>query len=770
MKERNGKSIRWLFVVAAVCLVFGATACGKDNPPPKAEVTVSLPSTLTLTEGESQQLTPEISGTTETPVWASDKTEIAVVVDGLVTAVSAGQAYVTVSVGDKSAACKVIVTPAPEPDVVYTIRLDKQTESIATGDAKRLTATVTADGITIDTMVVWSSDNEAVATVDNEGLVTAAGEGEATITAAAFGQTAVCTVTVAQVVYAVGLNTAALTLDVKDSRPLTATVTADGKEIEATVVWTSDDESVATVDDNGLITAVAEGETTITAAAFGQTATCTVTTRDVVTLALDATALSFRTVDKQVEIAAIVTVNGEEKNDAAVEFVSSADTVVSVTPQSESATQAVVKSLASGTAVITASYRGQEAECAVTVEDTSTYTRIYTAADFLGINDNLAGKYLLMNDIDMGGIRFGGGTNKMGVFTGVLDGNGFTVSDFGVAFAYQNGMFTGLTGATVRNIGFDFDFSPDGLTGLFGQDLKSCTIENARFDVRIPGYNSVVSDNCGILGVMINNGVQIRNCIVNVESVTGTGADSISSDPKLSVIANHTQWSGADSGVENCIVIGQMSNIATLVGGGTTQIKLNNNVHYSTAEGLTKSDFAAWDNAIWTIPDSGLPQLTVLAELTLNAVAIELNDTETFTLTAVPADDVIWKSSDLAVATVENGVVTPVGPGTVTISAERGRWTAKCTVNVVWPVEISLNKTAIGFKKAGEQEKLIAIATSGTEIVNVPVVWTSSNPDVANVDSGGTVTSIAGGYAEITGTYGESSAVCAVNVIIEYSW
>jgi uncharacterized protein YjdB len=119
-----------------------------------------------------------------------------------------------------------------------------------------------------------------VATVDATGKVTAVAEGTATIKAKAGSISTTCIVTVKAATVAVTsvtLDKTELALTIGDADvQLTATVTPDNAT-DADVDWSSSDQSVATVDGSGLVTAVADGTATITAKAGGKTATCTVT-------------------------------------------------------------------------------------------------------------------------------------------------------------------------------------------------------------------------------------------------------------------------------------------------------------------------------------------------------------------------------------------------------------------------------------------------------------------------------------------------------------
>ena len=165
---------------------------------------------------------------------------------------------------------------------VSEISLDNTEATIERQSTLRLTATVLPENCRNNTLT-WSSDNEEVATVDENGLVTAVSVGEANITATAVdgsGVTATCKVTVTpKLVTSVTLNKNELTIEKSFTAQLTATVAPDDAD-NLGLIWTSDNEEVATVDENGLVTAVGEGTATITATAndgSGVSASCVVT-------------------------------------------------------------------------------------------------------------------------------------------------------------------------------------------------------------------------------------------------------------------------------------------------------------------------------------------------------------------------------------------------------------------------------------------------------------------------------------------------------------
>ena len=215
--------------------------------------------------------------------WSSDKPEVADVDDnGNVEAKAVGEAVITVTTQDGgfTATCKVTVVGKVIP--VTSVSLDKTTLTLTEGGSATLTATVKPDDAS-NKQVTWESDKVAVATVDENGKVTAVKAGTAviTVTTKDGGKTAKCTVTVKAATVAVtgvSLDKSSINMEVGEKVVLNATVapsTATNKE----VTWSSDKTSIATVDANGMVEAKAAGSATITVTTKdgGKKATCSVT-------------------------------------------------------------------------------------------------------------------------------------------------------------------------------------------------------------------------------------------------------------------------------------------------------------------------------------------------------------------------------------------------------------------------------------------------------------------------------------------------------------
>ena len=256
-----------------------------------------------------------------------------------------------------------------------SVALNNDTLNLVAGaDGRQLVATTTPDNALLDNLTfTYKSDNETVATVDENGLVTPLKAGTATITVTAKADvttngmplytrtaTAKCTVTVTDIAIpatSIKLDTDSKTMSVGDKAKLTATVTpADSTD---KVVWESSNEKVATVDANGNITAQAAGTAKITATAGTVSAECTVTVEaaKVTEVKLDKTAVSLKAGETAQLTATVLPDNAADKT---VTWTSSDEKVATVV-------NGKITAVAAGKATITATAGGKSAACTVTV-------------------------------------------------------------------------------------------------------------------------------------------------------------------------------------------------------------------------------------------------------------------------------------------------------------------------------------------------------------------------------------------------------------------
>lgn len=160
-----------------------------------------------------------------------------------------------------------------------TLSLDQTALELTVGGTGKLAATG-ADQIT------WTSSNTDVATVAEDGTVTAVAAGTATISASAEGADPVtCTVTVKEapkkdlVLESIWGMKKGVTIDIGEEAPMR--VTADGETVDdSSIKWSTANSSIATVDASGVVKGVASGKTDLIAEVYGQTLTVTVIVKD----------------------------------------------------------------------------------------------------------------------------------------------------------------------------------------------------------------------------------------------------------------------------------------------------------------------------------------------------------------------------------------------------------------------------------------------------------------------------------------------------------
>ena len=331
------------------------------------ESSLTVQSFVSLKVGETYILTSEYIGN-GTLSWVSDNTSVASIdSNGKITANGEGTTTVKVTDGDKTAKCTVNVTkPAQSteptnPPVEKKLSLNKTTLSLKVGENYSLTA-YDANG-----KVGWYSDNTSVATVDSNGKVTAKGEGSAVITANDGKHSVQCVVTVKKNSSTEPTNPPKVNLSIsKNSVSLkvgeTATITATYSGASGTPTWKIDSGSnVVAISGSGnsiTITAKAAGTAYITASYGGKNAQCVVTVTaptPTVNLSLEKTTISL-------EVGKTATITATYSGASGKPAWSSTDTSVATVDSNGKVT-----AKKAGTAYITASYGGKNAQCFVTV-------------------------------------------------------------------------------------------------------------------------------------------------------------------------------------------------------------------------------------------------------------------------------------------------------------------------------------------------------------------------------------------------------------------
>ena len=242
------------------------------------------PSSITIEVGESKEIKASVvpeNATYKNILWESADPSIATINNGLITGVKVGNTSISVST-EKMKITRIIPVKVTEPYIkVERIDVKEPIINIYEGDRYKLEYTIVPDNATNKNISVRTSDKNIAALTENHEIY-GNSVGNAIITLSSDNIEATIDVTVQKKIIDVNkitLDKSKLTLEIGKSNTLKATI-SPSNATNKTITWTSSDNSVATVD-NGKVTAIKAGTTTITATSNnGKVATCTVTVKE----------------------------------------------------------------------------------------------------------------------------------------------------------------------------------------------------------------------------------------------------------------------------------------------------------------------------------------------------------------------------------------------------------------------------------------------------------------------------------------------------------
>lgn len=630
-------------------------------------------------------------------VWESADTKVvSVASDGTVTAIGPGTTTVTATTNDGSFTSNCVVSvksPAQH------VSLDKTSLKLLEGESGKLTATVYPLNSTQKTLT-WVSDHPDVASVDNEGNVTARKAGAATVTVkVAENVTAVCKVTVISRVTGISLSETTVELKPGETRRLTATVLPQNAS-NAEVTWYSDKESVAKVSQSGLVSAVSTGEATIHVVTSdgGKMATCLVkvgTPVKGITLSISSKTLYVG--DPSLDISATLT--PANATDKSLEWSSSDPEVASIAPGA--ALRAVIKPLKPGKTTITATTKdgGFTASCEVTVK-----------RHVSGVSLNKASLTLYVGE-----------TESLAATVAPEDASDKTVawsSDNSAVASVSNGKVTANKPGTAVIKVVTNDLSKEAAcTVTVKRHAES--VELSQKEIKL-----YLGENRSLTATVLPSDASDKNVTwsssnPNVATVS-TAGNVVSKSVGTTVITVKT----ADGGHQASCHVTVLEPVVYATSLTITPQALNMNIGESASLTLQMLPSNANEKLVWesdnesvarvvngdiTAVGVGVAKIMVKGKnVTSNEVTITVIDKYAVTgvklneksltlevgksgkliATVLPEDardkTVTWSSDKESVATVNEGVVTAVSPGTATIkvAAGAGAFTATCSVTV----------------------------------------------------------------------------------------
>ena len=283
---KNGKAT----ITATVKETKKKATCKISVGTPVKKVTVNQ-SKITLKAGESANVKATVApknATNKKVTWTSSNTKVVTVSNsGKITALAEGSATVTVKAKDgsnKKAKISVVVQKAEKPVTKVNVTIDKN--FIYVEGTAQASATVEPADASIKS-VTWTSSDDAIAAVDAKGKITGKKPGKVTITATASNKVAGSKIIEVKPipVSSVSLNEENKTIRINEKVTLEATVLPENAGNKK-VTWTTSDDKIATVNEQGAICGVSAGETVITAITEDgeKKASCKVTVENIVLL------------------------------------------------------------------------------------------------------------------------------------------------------------------------------------------------------------------------------------------------------------------------------------------------------------------------------------------------------------------------------------------------------------------------------------------------------------------------------------------------------
>lgn len=765
------------YIIVAI-LVFGLSFQGlyfeiAEAAPdiPVTGVRVS-PVELTLGIDTVHRLTVTVlpaNATNRNVTWSSNNTSIATVDStGLVRAHAIGEAEITVRSDDggftDTSNVRVVIS-------VTGIKLTPSSTSINVADSFQLNAEVEPSNAN-NRDVIWSSGNEAVATVDSAGLVIGRTAGTAIITAATRegGFTAASTITVSNVsVTGVSVTPTLTNVSLNRSIQLTATVSPNNAT-NKNVIWSSSNTSIAAVDSTGLVTGRGIGSATITArtAQGNHIATSTVNVSSVAVTGVSVAPV-FATMIIGETSRLNATIIPHDASDTRVSWTSSNPSVATVD------STGLVTARAVGEAAITATTLdgNRRSSSIVTVGSRVTgvtltpstirfrltdppqqLTARVVPADAQDRRVTWTSSNAAVATVDIGGRVTRTGNSGTAVITARTVEGGFTATSNVLIIAVP---VTGVTlaPATVPpiNVGATQQLTANVLPANATDRSVTWSSGNPSVaTVSDAGLVRGISGGSAAITVTTNDGglTATANITINVISVTGvtlapaTANLNIGATQQLTANVapanasnRNVSWSSSDTSIAAVSNTG----FVTALRAGTATITVRTEDGGRTATSAITVTF---------VPVTGVTLGP--ARAAINAAGmIQLN------ATIAPATasnrELTWSSSNNSVAIVSpNGLVFGIGQGsaTITVRTVDGAFTATSEVTVTTVAVTSVTLTpASATINVGSSQQLTATVEPVTA-TNRNVIWSSSNTSVATVTNAGLVAGIRAGVATIT--------------------
>lgn len=434
------------------------------------------------------------------------------------------------------------------------------------------------------------------------------------------------------------------------------------------------------------------------------------------------------------------------------------------------------------------------------------YEPISSADQLNGIRNNLSGKYILTEDIDLteytkeGGIfDTGNGWTPINNFTGTFDGNGHRIIGMHIYGKIDTvGLFGTVSGATIKNLSLtDVDIEMENYYGDYTGALAGTCDNNTQISgIYVDGSISVNNGNAclgGIIGKIGEEGKNtVQNCINNCSV-------SNSSYGYLGGIVGRSDYANS---VTNCYTRGNLQQAGgsyydPIMGSYNYNDEIKNcyydskslmeskrNIHYDNATPLTEammkysSSYVGFDfKNVWFLDEySSYPYAQLRSNPTVRVKSLMIKQLPTkqeyfqgdklslngFSLYAVYEDelDALMIPSESMLGSYN---MNKIGTQTITVSLGSKSVSFSILVKEIPATSIKLNVSSANIQK-GKTQTLKATVLPAKATYKT-VTWSSQNPAIATVDANGVVKAKKAGSTVITAkTKNGLTARCIVNV------
>ncbi|AIQ60289.1 hypothetical protein PBOR_27575 [Paenibacillus borealis] len=679
---------------------------------------------------------------TASATWTSSKNEVVSVINGQIKPLTYGTAMITATYSNNAVDTVEVSVTYPYKDLTLkrstegSYKLgDKEASLLVTATAKGGESATEEKDVTKD--ADWSSSNSGVLTI-TAGKITLVGEGTATVTAKYKGLTETFKAVVELPYSAIELKdkngTVVKELEMlvgDDPVQLTAKTKATAESTESTIAnadvdWSSSAESVAKVDE-GKITILGVGKAVITASYLGVTQSVDVYVRaPYEALLLNPTGDQSLFLGESLNVTASMrnAVNSTTNETAAATWTSdnlmAATVAANVTDASNAF--ATVTGKAVGSSVIKADHLGISKTFKVTVYPTLTELTLEKTEQEIYTADSVS-------------LPKVSGTKYDGTKLDISDEIEWTSANEEIV-SIKDGKLTGGKAGTATLTG---KIKAGAVTAGSATAIRSKTVE---------------------LKVTVKNKVLV---LIGPEDALGL------------VIGEETPLPAVQAVLENGDELDVTDTIVWELGGSNAVLKQS--AAAKTIKGLVKGSATlkgTYSNKTISVPVT-IEQKVV--KLVVEPAVLEMNIKGSKTIkvtgyfsngkTANFSGGMNWVSSNPEVASVKGTSVKAITEGTVTLSGSYQGIPATVKISVVpklMKITVSENKLSLA-PGAGKSVVVTALYDTGkSAVVTGSVVWTSSKPSVAKVNSSGQITAVSKGTTSVKGKLGTKTVTVSVTV------